>query len=160
MFELTKKQVADGLNISVATVEAWSKQGLKFTRRAGKNWYALRDLVDYLLHRDGGKALDPRQEQAALHKENRLMRRVQRQQLEGELVPVDEVTMMITAHAAAARAKFLALPTKLATVAVSCQGLEEIQQGATLLVHEALDEMARTDITDYLQEPQPAMAEA
>jgi hypothetical protein len=42
----------------------------------------------------------------------------------------------------AARAKLLALPTKLATMAVASTNLEEIQHGAEGLVKEALEELA------------------
>ena len=156
MLEITKRELADALGASIATVESWQRAGLKHTRQGNKNVYSLRDVIEFLRARGGDeKTLDARQEQAKLHRANRQLRELQIEEAAGRLIPVIHAEMALTGIVAAARARLLGLPNRLAAIAYGCTSLPEIETEARALVYEALNELSETDIFDYAPEELP-----
>lgn len=72
---------------------------------------------------------------------------LEERQLEGVLIPAVDVEAAWSDMVLAARAKLLALPGKLATVAVASTTLREIEDAARTEVYAALMELSRDETT-------------
>ena len=153
MLVITKRDLADGMGVSVATVESWQRAGLQHARKGNRNVYRLKEIIEFLRERDGHENLDARQEQAKLHRANRQLREIQIEEASGRLLPAPYVEAMCAGIISAARAKLLSLPNKLAAVAYGCTTLTAIETEARELVYEALTELSNTDILEYAPEP-------
>lgn len=77
-------------------------------------------------------------------------------QKRGELIPRAEVVAGMSAAFARVRAKLLALPSRLAPVAITLETAAEVQEKLTDGIHEALDQLAGTSIAGVSEgRPQP-----
>ncbi len=79
--------------------------------------------------------------------------------LRGRLVDADIVTEYWQRLLSAMRSRFIALPTKLAQVAISAQGLHETKIEAERLVHEALSELSTNGLPELAERTGPAEKE-
>ena len=92
--------------------------------------------------------LDRNQEQAALFAVQRELKALELAQRKTELIPADVVQRVWSGFTGAARARLLALPSRLA--ANCCQqGFEEVEHRARAIVYEALNEISEYNPADY-----------
>ena len=83
---------------------------------------------------------------AEVYVERAKMMRLQREKLEGALIPFEDVTETWIRAAAGIRAAFLALPTKAAIFLVNLKHPGQAQAVLTPMVHEILTDIATVEI--------------
>jgi phage terminase Nu1 subunit (DNA packaging protein) len=87
--------------------------------------------------------LDLQQERAKLAEKQRRKLELQIAEMEGRLIPAEDVEQRWSKLAFACRAKLLSIPTRLAPEIVNCKNLAQAQAMLTDLVHEALTELSQ-----------------
>ena len=154
---LTVLQVSQVYGVTRSAVGMWIADGCPVAIRSpSRGSPHLLDLEQVRAwKKKGAKELDPQYEKAMLDRERRLKVTAERMVLEGKLIPTDAVQEHWSALVAAARAKFLSLPHKLAPAVVSCETLREVEDEARRIVNEALEELAGNGIPDLEATPEP-----
>ena len=142
MLKLSKQDLAGELNVAAATIATWQRDGLPYHKEGRSNYYLLREVVDFLLARQGSDRLDPAQERAKLHKSQRLIKELEYSVLSEKYIPIETVERFMTDVFANVRGRLLGLPTRLAPAVLSCTTLPEIHDAAQSLVYEALNDLA------------------
>lgn len=104
-------------------------------------WFRRRVTAD-MVETPDGKVYDYGQERARLTHEQADKTALEVKELRRELVRVSVVRAAGQSMVAAFRARVLSLPSRLAQVALDATDLAEMQEEATTLVHEALDELS------------------
>ena len=136
-------QIAKNFNVNKSTVQGWVASGcpVAVVGKPGRSHQFDITQVRAWRARKIGK-LDPQEERARKDKAQADNVEIRNQVLLGNLLERESVESHWSDMVGNARAKLLALPTKLATVAVASESLEEIQHAAEKLVKEALTELA------------------
>ena len=142
MLKLSKKDLADELQVAAATIAAWQRDGLPHHREGRSNYYLLREVVDFLLARQGSDRLDPAQERARLHKSQRVIKELEYSIMAEKFIPIETVEQFLVRIFGNTRAHFLSLPHRLAPAVLACSSLPEIHDVAQGLVYECLTELA------------------
>ena len=150
---LTTAQIAAHFHVKIGTIRNWTADGCPAERR-GKGKPVLYDLDKVKQWRQSssssGANLDPQKEKALLDRARRMKVEAEVKVLKGRLIKVDEVEDHWSQLVAAARAKFLSLPHKLAPAVVACGSLREVEDEARTLINEALQELAGTGVPDHI----------
>ena len=134
--------------VSASTVANWRRAGCPIENPASArrqvSQYDTVKVVNWLVNRarQGSEQLDLNEERARLahHQANKTA--LEEQQLRGELIRTVDAIEVWQALIGAARAKFLALPTKLAAVLHNAKSYSEAQSGAESVIREALAELS------------------
>lgn len=146
--KLTQTQFGAIVGISQPTVSDLLKRGVLTPGSTGQQW-----ITEYCAHlreiaagraSDGDHDLVAERARLAHHQAN--IAELQEAATRKTLIPADQVRAKWQDMTAAARARLLALPTRIAS---SCAGKEpaDIEREARALVYQALEELARGDGT-------------
>ena len=119
-------------------------------KRTERRWLLAR-VVAHLANPDG-EELDLSQERAALARVQRLKVELDLQIKRGEVVSLDAVEQHWTGMVASMRATLLALPSRLATQVAPPDRYAQAQEAARVLVHEALDHIARDGLPSEIKQ--------
>ena len=116
---------------------------LEPTRRDSATiYYNPRDALQHIMNpRDAGHKLDLTQERAKLAREQTIKTSFENRKLANELVEIREAERAFADHTTAARARFLAIPSRIATQLVGLVALE-IEQNIKTIIEEALSELS------------------
>lgn len=154
----TTKQMASHFSVTLPTIRQWVVNGCP-ADSFGRGKSLKFNLDEVKMWRKGATGkdteLDPQREKALLDRERRLKVTAERLVLEGKLIPTAAVEEHWGQLVAAARAKFLSLPHKLAPAVVSCETLIEVENEARRLVNEALEELAVSGVPDMEATTEP-----
>ena len=141
---INSAQLAQAMHVSGSTVKTWVADGCPVAKRGkgrgSPNFFDIEEVRKWRGAKSG--KLDPQAERARKDKASADGIEIRNQVMLGQLVDKDSLVEHWADMVGAARAKLLSLPTKLATVAVASNDLEEIQHGAEKLVREVLEELA------------------
>jgi len=166
MTEITYNQIqaAHVLGVTTRTLRAWDDLPEPPPRTQGKrgqaNSYPARELVawylDYkinqLIGNVDGEVLDLNQERARLARAQTSRQELAIQRERGELLPAPLITVTWQSLVGAARARLLAIPSKLAARLASENRVPVIQAELQREVYEALNELASTGMPDGIAE--------
>lgn len=142
------KTIANLFNLTERRIQQLAKDGVIPKAAHGKYDLvgSVRGYVKYLQERafskDVVEAGDYHEHKTRLAKANADTQETRHLMLLQELVDRESVIIHWSQLVGSARAKLLALPTKLASAAIACQSLEEIQDAARAIINEALLELA------------------
>ena len=147
---LTVLQVSQVYGVTRSAVGLWIADGCPVAIRSQvRGSPHLLDLEQVRAwKKKGAKELDPQREKALLDRERRLKVTAERLVLEGKLIPTAAVQEHWGQIVAAAKAKFLSFPHKVAPAVVSCETLIEVENEARRLIDEALEELAVSGVPD------------
>jgi phage terminase Nu1 subunit (DNA packaging protein) len=124
------------------TVLARKLKGLEPTGKEGRfNTYYMADVVAHLYAAD---KLDPAQESAKLNKSRREKIDLEKAELEGELVGIEEVAEIWTDVCTNVKTKMLAIPNGVSRELMACASLAEMQTELTKAIKAALVDLADT----------------
>ena len=144
---VTARQLAGLLGVTVSRVGQLRRAGI--VPSGGRDKYPLQAAVSgyvAFLRRSGGEPgdLDPRREKAQLDRVRREIAEIERDERRGALLPRDLVIQTWQGIVAAAKARLLALPSR---VGPRVAGLDAAEASELLRheIHEALHELARAD---------------
>ena len=143
--ELNKSGLAEALNVSVQSIDAWIRRGCPYKEQGGRgvSWvFVLADVVAWMDERNTGESADLTKERALLAREQRKKATLERKKLEDELVPAELVEMTWSAMIGAMRARMLALPSRMAPVVAGMTNTFDIEAAIRDEVYVALDELA------------------
>ena len=140
---LNRRELCDELGTHPKTVQVWTKQGLKFRTqgRGAGHLYRVADVLNFLLQQHSAEAIDPARERATRDRAARELLEIEKAQKLRQLVDGESVVKHWSALIGAARGRLLALPNRGATIAVSCNSVDEIEHELRDLVYEALEEL-------------------
>ncbi len=105
-------------------------------------------------------ALDLNQERARLAKVQAEKIEYEVARLRGSLLDADAVERVLSRVIVDLRTRLLALPTKAAPLLMGCRTIPRLKDELERQIHDALRELADTDVARYLDEQTPAAAEA
>jgi hypothetical protein len=135
---LTQIEAAALLSIAPRTLRDWHD-----APRNPDGSYSGPALVAAYLLKQTGSDLDLNKERARLAKEQADRTGLQNAIARGDVIPSSQATAQWSAHVVAARAKLLALPTKLGPQLIALTDVNTIAETIRSAVYESLDELAR-----------------
>ena len=154
--ELNKSGLAEALNVSVQSIDAWVRRGCPYKEQGsrGVSWvFVLADVVEWLNERNTGDSADLARERALLAREQRKKTTLERKKIEGELIPAGAVEITWCDMVRTMRARLLALPSRMAPMVAGMTSTFEIEQALRDEVYAALDELSETkDTPEYTQQ--------
>lgn len=147
----TQRDIAEHLGISQPAVAALVRDGT--IRPASRGSYDLdaariaycSRLREQAAGRGGGET-GLIAERARLSAEQADAQAMKNAKMRGDLLPRDEVTAAVQSAFARVRARLLAIPSRAAPIVAPLRAPGEVQAKLTDLVHEALAELASTEI--------------
>jgi phage terminase Nu1 subunit (DNA packaging protein) len=113
--------------------------------------WKVRQEIAKLIEDDDGKLLNLEQERARLASAQANKCELEVATLRGDLIPRELVTATWQALVAAARAKMLSMPTKVAHTVVVCETLLEVEEVIKEQIYEALEELATDGLPDTVK---------
>ena len=144
---VSRKDVSKALGLSIRQVYRLFEEGI-FPKQNGRVIELHEYVAAYVSHKTG------REGEVDLTRERALLAISQREKCDlevavkrGELVSVDRAVNAWGSTVVAARAKFLAMPTKLAPLVMTATTTEEVQELISDAINEALDELAEPDLS-------------
>ena len=147
---LTAVQVSKAFNVSKGTVSAWVADGMPVAKRgAGRgsaNYFDIEQVRAWKTKKTG--KLDPQSERARKDKAQADNMEIRNKILLGDLIDLETVVNLHAEMVTNAKAKLLSLSTRIATVAIACESLEEIRNATEEIILEALSELARDPVPD------------
>lgn len=139
-FHVTRRQLADLFGATLRAVNGWTLTAVE--TRGRTEYYDLRDVIRMRLQRAAPQTADLANERAALARSQRSKLDLETAELRGELVRAEAVEQRWSVLVAAARAKLLALPSRIAQRHAVPGKTAEMQMAIEAIVHEALNELA------------------
>lgn len=161
-FSIDQTQVAYLLGVTTRTIRTWqdaaenplpiAERGVRGTQhrydpQAVCRWWRDREIGRLLDTDDDGERLDLEQQRAQHHKVE-----LEVQQLQANLIPRDLSVATWQAQVAAARAKLLSMPTKIAHAVVAATELAEAEGVIRSHVYEALNELSESGLPPSIEE--------
>ena len=129
------------------TVVALGQWKMEWDIKKGNSvYYDIRKVIALRLARDTKPKADLTSERARLASNQADKAGMELQVMRGELIPIPEVGLHWQGMIMAMRAKLLGMPHKIAIVALEAGSLKEIEDAATDLMYEALDEINKDGI--------------
>lgn len=147
--EVNRNGLAELMEVSTATIDAWLRKGAPYTRKArrGVPWkFNVAQVVNWLLQRESGR-FDSKSLTDQRCRETRLRADLLQVRLDietGRALPLEETQLVWTNIVSSARAAFLAIPSRVAPQAVGMTA-HEIEDLARLFIYEALDQLGSGD---------------
>ena len=150
-----RSELAIVFGVSETTITKWTKDGMPREQAKGTagSVYSTGDCIRWFANREksklvasvDGSIFDLNTERARLahHQANKTA--LEEKVLNGELIPAEEIKKAWGDAVMASRSKFLALPGKLAKVAINAESVKEVEREADRLVREALEEICIYD---------------
>lgn len=137
------------LNLTVQQVYNLANSGTIPKPPAGEPWNLTQcghAYIKYLQGRAGGEKRDFAAERTRKTRLEADILELEKAQLEGQLIPVDEVQSAWGRLAAAFRARMLALPTKTAPLVVAAESFIAAEKILTDAIHDALNELSGPEL--------------
>ena len=147
--ELNRSDTAQKLNVALTTLDYWRRKGCPHTKKGKQVFFNIDTLKTWRDSRAGGD-LDYTQERAKLTRLQAAKATLELEQQRGNLIPLELVVVGWEGQIANCRAKFLALPSKVAAQAVGADYVE-IEQLFKIVIYEALDELAGDGVPEEYQ---------
>lgn len=143
----TQAEIAKFIGIAGRT---WTDIAKKLDIPAGSDLeFAVKTYITHLREVAAGRmsedGYDLTAERARLSHHQANCEELKERQLTGELIPAEEVSAQWSDMILAMRAKVLALPGKVANVAMAAETLREVEEFVTEELHEALNELNSED---------------
>lgn len=143
-FHFNRKDTAMMMGVTVVSFGQWK---IEWDLKKGNSvYYDIRKVIAFRLARDTKPKVDLTSERARLAKNQADKSEHELSILKGETIPIPEVGLHWQGMIMAMRAKLLSLPSKIAIVALEASSLTEIEEAATDLMYEALDEINKDGI--------------
>lgn len=146
-----QKAICDIFGVAPKTITEWQSEGMPVHAQGGRgvpSQYDTRACIDWFVARGAlSEGYDLTAERARLAHHQANIAALDEDVKRKTLIPAEQVKSKWQDMQAAARARLLALPTR---VAASCVGRDEIEieREARDIVNQALEELARGDGTD------------
>lgn len=147
-----KVKLAEIFGVSEAALTKWQKAGMPIKEKAEKTGmqskYDTKDCIAWYVQYKGRADHNLSAEKARLthHQANKTA--IEEEALKGKLIDADIVLQAWVDRTLKMRAVLLALPTKLASVALAAKSLIEVRDYCTQEIHRALHELSATDYND------------
>jgi hypothetical protein len=135
---LTQTEAAALLSVAPRTLRDWHD-----APRNPDATYSGPALVAYYLEKQTGSALDLNREKARLTKEQADLTSLKNAIARGDVIPSSQAVAQWSTHITAARAKLLAMPTKLGPQLIAINDVNTIAEIIKSAVYESLDELAQ-----------------
>lgn len=153
MAKWTKSELSDAMGVSTRTVSNWQNRGMPVAVRRSSpegNLYdsaaciewRIRERVSETVTISNGQTLDYEAERARLTKAQADKTELEVAQLNGLLIRSDVVAQTWQAMTAAAKAKFLAMPTQIANAVIAATDLQEVVEAVSNPIREALSDLS------------------
>jgi len=142
-------QLAKLLNLTVQQVYNLANSGTIPKPPAGEQWnltQCAHAYIKYLQGRSGDEKRDFSTERTRKTRLEADILELEKAQLEGQLLPVDQVQAAWGRLAAAFRARMLALPTKTAPLVVAAESFIAAEKILTDAIHDALAELSGPEL--------------
>lgn len=143
--KLTKQQLADALSVTTRTVATWRKEGMPIVegeKRGNAQLFDMAEVVEWLrdqARQEGRKVKSKGPDAVDWTAEKR---KIEVQQLRGELISVDDIRLTWNEKIAAVRKMVLSIPNRCAGLMVSVTEMEARQvldKECKLILNEAAD---------------------
>lgn len=145
---LTQTQAAALRGISSRRLRQLESESENPPPRNEKGKYPIAEFGEWLKKIYSGAQHDYERERARLTHHQANEKALQVSILEGELVPLDQITNHWVSLSSNMRAKLLSLPTKVAQITLANTNLKNLEAAIRVLVYEALNEIATDGIPD------------
>lgn len=146
--KVNKRRLAKWTGFSERTITEWQAEGMPFEparKKGGSNKYDTTEVVGWLIDRAS--------KSSSVQEARERLLRIQgdRQELQlgkerGQSLPASLVRGAVEKMVLACRSRLLAIPAKTAPRVVGCSNIAEVEAVLKKDVHEALDELADTDV--------------
>lgn len=151
--KVNKKELAEIIGKNETTITQYQKAGLPIERKAGRgasNTYDTAHVIDWLIQYsislhgedDDGRVYVYDLERARLTHHQANIAKMEEGLKKGDLITMQDAINNEVTRVRAMRSLLLALPTKLAPIAMQAQSLSEVKDFLTEEIHYALNELS------------------
>ncbi len=155
---LNKSELSETFSVTIRTIDDWTRRGCPHTSkgRKGQGWgFSLPDVVkwrvEYLISTGSSNGKIKSLQGAQLRKTmaEAALKELELSTAMGKLIPKDIAITIIQKLIANCRARLLALPNKLAPIALSTKSVNGMKEIIENGIHDALRELANLNPVDF-----------
>lgn len=142
---LNQGEIAKAFDTTPQNIIKWQKEGFPIkTRRGREVIYDTGECIRWYAARGQAKIDDYQRNRSELTFHQAKKAELETRKMQGELVELIMAERILAEIVAVVRAKLIAIPTRLAQVALAATSLQEVEESVRYEIYQALDEFPET----------------